>query len=53
MEDIQKFVAEKIKSPQDNRFSDLLDLLQGAKPEGDQTFCDYVISKVVEMAGAR
>jgi hypothetical protein len=53
VEDIEKFVAEQIKSPQDDRFSDLLDLLQEAKPEGSQTFCDYVISKVVERAGQR
>ena len=53
VEDIQEVVAQQIKSPQDDRFSNLLDLLQDAKPEGGQTFCDYVISKVVEMAGAR
>jgi hypothetical protein len=53
VEDIQKFVSQQIKSPQDDQFSDLLDLLQDAKPEGGQPFCDYVISKVVERAGAR
>jgi hypothetical protein len=53
VEDIQKFVAQQIKSPQDDQFSDLLDLLQDAKAEGGQSFCDYVISKVVEMAGGR
>jgi hypothetical protein len=52
VEDIQKFVAEQIKSLL-YRFSGLLDLLQDAKPEGGQVFCDYVISKVVEMAGGR
>jgi hypothetical protein len=53
VEDIQKFVSQQIKSPQEDQFSDLLDLLQDAKPEGGQTFCDYVIEKVVERAGAR
>jgi hypothetical protein len=53
VEDIQKFVAQQIKSPQDDQFSDLLDLLQDAKPEGGVTFCDYVINNIVDMAGGR
>jgi hypothetical protein len=53
VEDIQKFVDEQIKYPKDDIFDDLHMLLQRGKPEGSQTFCDYVISKVVEMAGAR
>jgi hypothetical protein len=52
-EDILKFVGEQIKHPKDDIFKDLHTLLGSAKPEGGQTFCDYVIDKVVKMAGAR
>jgi hypothetical protein len=54
IEDIQKFVDRQIKHPKDDIFDDLNMLLQTAKPvEGGQPFCDYVISKVVDMAGGR
>jgi hypothetical protein len=53
VEDIRKFVVEQITDPKDDVFNDLHTLLQRSKPEGGQSFCDYVISKVVERAGAR
>jgi hypothetical protein len=53
VEDIRKFVVDQITDPKDDAFNELHTLLQDAKPEGSQTFCDYVISKVVERAGAR
>ena len=53
VEDIRKFVDEQIKHPKDDIFNDLHMLLRKAKPERSQTFCDYVINKVVEMAGGR
>jgi hypothetical protein len=46
VEDIRKFVVEQITDPKDDVFSDLHTLLQSAKPEGGQTFCDYVLPRL-------